>query len=240
MLSALSWKLQAAAIEEQPAGFAGLCEPVPLRPQRNGASLLSLFSYDTGAGAAEAYVDRGLLTIVSSAGPGLELRTFANSWRGMQLHHGEVVVLAGATLAAASGQRLQAAVHRVGAQQFPRSSVVMRLRGSPDALLPRMSVAQFEQMFQESHPVSVNRNGGAAHGTRTSAGNDEGGSLKRRRSAPPVKVEQLPPPQAAPPPQLDDGSQISLRIRDQVRFFLSHCGCIGCLTHGSRTRMEAR
>ena len=235
VLCSLTWSRQAASTGEPPADLAVLCEPVPLPPQRRGASLLSLFSYKAKSGAAE-HKDRGLLTIVSSTDAGLELRGPSGDWLALQLQRGEVAVLVGATLAAASGQQLRAAVHRVVAQPAPRSSVVLRQRGAPEALLPRMSVAAFEKAFQESHPASVNRDGDGL-GTPHSGANDQavkdspagegpagGGqpASKRRRGQPTPK--QLPPqPAPLPPPPPDDDAHISLKFliyESKVRFLL--------------------
>ena len=233
VLAALSWSRLAGGGAEPPVDLGALCEPAPLPPQRQGASLLSLFRYEAGGGAAAPHVDRGLLTLVASTDAGLELRDAADEtrWVPLTLQHGDVAVLVGATLAAATGQRLRAATHRVVAQQTPRSSVVLRLRGAPQALLPRISVAEFERTFDQAH-VSVNRDGGGAGGIRTrgvepvavvgsvdltSGRRPDDPASKRRRSVrqpEPAKVDQAI-------------EIINIKIRDLVRY------CVCCAPRGA-------
>ena len=95
---------------------------------------------------------QGLLTIVFARGPGLELQTPAG-WQPLA-HDGALVVLAGATLEAATGGAVRTAVHRVVPQNAPRCSVVMRVRGLPTAQLPgtpSATVASFEARFRATH-----------------------------------------------------------------------------------------
>ena len=246
VLSALNWSQRADAggTGGPAADLAALCEPVPLPPQRPGASLLSLFSYQAKVGAAAEHVDRGLMTIIASTSAGLEVRGAGNSWQALELEKNEVAILVGATLAAATGQKLLAAVHHVVAQPMVRSSVVLRMRGAPEALLPPMSVAMFEKAFQESHPASVNRNADAK-GSSVSGANEVAGKgaaaadapdapePKRRRSErtaaravpppappPPLPAPAPPLPQQTPPPPAmheDDSLQIIIKILDYVR-----------------------
>ena len=239
VLSALNWSQRAdAGGTGGPApDLAALCEPVPLPPQRPGASLLSLFSYQAKVGAAAEHVDRGLMTIIASTSAGLEVRSAGNSWQALKLEKNEVAVLVGATLAAATGQKLLAAVHRVVAQPVARSSVVLRMRGAPEALLPPMSVAMFEKAFQESHPASVNRNADAK-GSSGSGANEVAGKgaaagpvldapePKRHRSErtaaravpPPAPLPPLPQQTPPPPAMQEDDRQLNIKMQDQVRF----------------------
>lgn len=118
-----------------------------LEEYERGCSALTLFRYSAGAGAAE-HTDMGLLTIVYARDPGLELRTSAG-WQALHCS-GALVILAGATLEAATGGSVRAALHRVVPQNTPRCSVVMRVRGAPNAPLPG-TVADFEERFRRTH-----------------------------------------------------------------------------------------
>lgn len=126
-------------------------EAASLKCYERGCSALSVFRYDAGAGAAE-HTDLGLLTVVYACDPGLELRT-PFGWQSLACE-GAFVVLAGASLEAATGGAVRAALHRVVPQESPRCSVVMRVRGSPDAPLPGApggTIAGFEARFRATH-----------------------------------------------------------------------------------------
>jgi hypothetical protein len=164
-----------------PLDLCALCEPAPLEPGALGASVLSVFRYAPAApadaahgahprdgplraaDAAPPHVDGGLLTLVASSDAGLEVLARASAgsgggarWVALPLRRGEVAVLAGATLAAATGDAVAACLHRVAAQPAPRLSLALRLRGAPGALMPPMTVATFEALFAATH-ASVNR-----------------------------------------------------------------------------------
>jgi len=128
-----------------------LMEAKKLKEYERGCSALTLFRYSAGSGARE-HTDMGLLTLVYASEPGLELHTSAG-WQALQCDGG-LVILAGATLEAATGGSVRAALHRVVPQNTPRCSVVMRVRGAPDALLPGApggTVAGFEANFRATH-----------------------------------------------------------------------------------------
>ena len=135
LLAALSAHPALRGAAEAPVDLAALCEPAP---GSSPSSLLSLFRYEAAAGGAAAHVDRGLLTLVACADAGLQLREHAAGggdgqhggddhydddddekaeearWAPLpQLRLGEVAVLVGATLAAATGYALRPATHRV-------------------------------------------------------------------------------------------------------------------------------
>ena len=131
--------------------FANLMEFLdgPLEPYERGCSTLSLLRHKAGAGEAEQRTDPGLLTLMHACGPGLELRTRAG-WQPLACE-GALIVLAGATLEAATGGAIRAAAHRIAPQNVPRCSVVMRVHGKPEALLPGApggTVAGFETQFR--------------------------------------------------------------------------------------------
>ena len=128
-----------------------LMEAACLRCFDRGCSTLSLIRYDAGAGATE-HTDMGLLTMIDARDPGLELRT-PFGWQSLVCQRG-LVVLAGATLEAATGGAVRAALHRVVPQDTPRCLVVLRVRGSPGALLPVApggTIAAFEARFRATH-----------------------------------------------------------------------------------------
>ena len=130
-------------------------------PDEVGASLLSLFRYAQGSGAAP-HTDAGLLTLVFCAAPGLELHTAAGGWQPLAGGVTHVVVLAGELLQYCSSNAVPPALHRVVTGQ-PRHSVVLRLRAPPRTLLPRglgvfgrfATAAAFERDFRDTH-ASVN------------------------------------------------------------------------------------
>ena len=97
-----------------------------------------------------------------------------------QLRLGDVAVLVGATLAVATGNALRAATHRVLPQPTARLAAVMRLRGVPQALLPRATVGAFEALFAASR-VSVNRDHAAWSAADERGGARGRGGDKRRR-----------------------------------------------------------
>ena len=168
----------AARVATASADLGALCEAEGVA----ASSLLSLFRYEATAGGAAPHVDRGLLTLVACGDAGLQLREHASStdgattttpadnnndgdedgdeearWAALPpLRLGEVAVLVGATLAAATGNALRAAMHRVLPQPTPRLAAVLRMRGARQALLPRLTVAAFETLFAASR-TSVNR-----------------------------------------------------------------------------------
>ena len=150
--------------EEHGTGSAlsRLMEPEELEPNATGCSLLSLFRYSPGVGAPP-HTDRGLLTLVIAEGDGLQLHTRAGGWQPLRCAHGQVAVLAGETLAHATRGAVAPSLHRVEAERqhggAARTSVVMRVRGAPEAALPRgvgvyadaTTVAAFESAFCATH-----------------------------------------------------------------------------------------
>lgn len=108
-----------------------LADPVPLPDGAGGSSILHASRYNAaaaaaaaaggpvvgGAGAAptgvEAHVDRGLLTLVAQASPGLEVRAPGGAWRRVHAADDEAVLMAGWALEWASAGALKAAEHRV-------------------------------------------------------------------------------------------------------------------------------
>lgn len=195
VLRALSWCRRADGGESSPVDLCALCEQAPLPPQRRGASLLSTFRYEAG-GAAAPHVDRSLLTLVACTDGGLELRGKADSWVQLQLQRGEAAVLVGATLTAVVSLQLRAAMHRVVPQATSRVSAALRLRGVPEALLPRVSVGAVEKAFDQAH-IPVNRNCVGADGTRASGAEPKARVGENRRRAPRRPCKQAPPQRAA-------------------------------------------
>jgi hypothetical protein len=213
--------------------LCALCEPAPLEPGVLGASVLSVFRYapapadaagpssglSRAAHGAAPHTDVGLLTLIASPDAGLELLDRASvvagggAWVALQLRRGEVAVLAGATLAAASGDAVAACMHRVAAQAAPRLSLALRLRGAPGALMPPVTVAAFEARFVATH-ASVNR-AALAHAAAPAAdaraapapvaGERERRGVKRESEvqevdAPPRRyARKNAPPEASPP-----------------------------------------
>jgi hypothetical protein len=158
LLSALSWRMAQQGSAGAARDLATLCEPATLPPATLGASVLSLVEYEAADDAsgpacgAPAHVDGGLLTLVASTDEGLEVRDQqdATCWVPVELQRGEVAVLLGATLAAATGDALKPCVHRVKAQPTGRLSLELRLRGAPGAMLPSMTVAAFEAEWERT------------------------------------------------------------------------------------------
>ena len=121
-----------------------------------GCSVLSVCRHCPSDGhaldAAAGLTAGGLLTLIHSPQPGLEVRTrgghdAATTWFELQGREDTVIILAGEALAAASGGAYPAAVYRVVAQPEPRCSVALELRAAPGAALtcaPGGTVAGFE------------------------------------------------------------------------------------------------
>jgi small ubiquitin-related modifier len=148
-----------------------LMEAELLEPHERGCSRLSLFRYPRGVGAPQ-HTDSGLLTLIVCAGDGLQIHTRVGGWQTLRCAPGQVAVLAGETLAHATRGAVAPSLHRVDAERRrsrdgrrarggsgARTSVVLRLRGAPDARLPRgvgayadaTTVAAFERAFRATH-----------------------------------------------------------------------------------------
>jgi isopenicillin N synthase-like dioxygenase len=217
--------------------LAAFCEPAPLEPGALGVSVLRVLEYDAlpdadhaaGAPSAEAHVDGGLLALIASHEAGLEIRGHGagGSWAPLPLRRGEVAILAGATLQAATGDAVQACMHRVAAQGR-RVSLALLLRGAPDAQLPARTVAEFEAEFVATH-ASINRHAGGAAAAAAAGSPAEARSGKRKldeadgaREAPPAqrhsgKASSSAAPRAAAPAAPAPAEQINIKIKDQAR-----------------------
>lgn len=144
--------LHALDVDANHAPLAELMEAAKVKEYDVGCSLLSISRLPAGRGhalgAAVGRTDGGLLTLIHSHAPGLEVRTGSRgsdpattTWcevedEAFQRVTNTVVVLVGETLAAASGGAYPAAIYRVVAKSDLRCAVTLQLRAAPGAALP--------------------------------------------------------------------------------------------------------
>jgi len=141
----------------------------PLPSGALSSSPLTFLAYGAGS-EAEAHTDRGLLTLIYSHAPGLQIWSRRQrAWLAAPAEPNLLVILVGECAQLATGNSLLASRHRVQPCEQPRRSLALRLRGRPDAPLPLCygsfwrcaNVAEFERMFEASRR-SVNAGAGMA------------------------------------------------------------------------------
>ena len=111
------------------------CLSMPVSKQGTTPTLLRLFDYFPGSGAAEKHTDTGLLTLCIGTAPGLQVwsrdspTSPPNEGKWLDVAT-QPTILIGKTLQWLSGGRLRAGLHRVVANPEGRQSVVFALRPS--------------------------------------------------------------------------------------------------------------
>ena len=123
------------------------CLSMPASLAETTPTLLRLFDYLPGAGAAEKHTDTGFLTLCIGTAPGLQVWSPLDS----ELQHSgtwsdvgnQPTVLVGKTLQWLSSSRLRAGLHRVVPNAEGRRSVVLALR--PSLRHPKLDLAPFGQ-----------------------------------------------------------------------------------------------
>ncbi|KAL8777973.1 MAG: hypothetical protein Q9213_007625 [Squamulea squamosa] len=121
------------------------CLSMPVSKTETTPTLLRLFDYHPGAGAAEKHTDTGLLTLCIGTAPGLQVWTSSNSaiqpegtWKDVGT---QPTVLVGKTLQWLSAGRVRAGLHRVVPNAQGRQSVVFALR--PSLRHPKLDLEPF-------------------------------------------------------------------------------------------------
>ncbi|KAL8670612.1 MAG: hypothetical protein Q9168_004861 [Polycauliona sp. 1 TL-2023] len=119
------------------------CLAMPAFRSESTPSLLRLFDYLPGAGAAEVHTDTGFLTLCIGTAPGLQVWdptdcAAGGEWMDVST---QPTVLVGKTLSWLSNGRVKAGLHRVVPNERGRQSVVLALR--PSLRHPKLDLTPF-------------------------------------------------------------------------------------------------